>query len=220
MVRSNPAAPVLSLVTAYSIGDGLEAGQRVEFADHLELPAIETMAESSIHGAVLPILAMEPGGNETFAPATDSIELLKGVTTMVRGYNPFAGERPPRFIPVLEARGCRDNDKDEFGHRKDTLPIAEAVADRCPDGGVSTVSSVFQFICEDSHEKNAIVTNIELKNFLASNVHGIIVRNNPGTLSARSQKKFDDMLRDLSDAGVTIMTHPDVMSTLGAKDVS
>jgi hypothetical protein len=28
------------------------------------------------------------------------------------------------------------------------------------------------------------------------------------------------MLRELSDAGLMIMTHPDVMSTLGAKDVS
>lgn len=64
-----------------------------------------------------------------------------------------------------------------------------------------------------NHTENDI-----LKRFLMSNVHGIIVRNNPGTLSAFSQKRFDDFLRDLSAAGVVIMTHPDVMSTLGAKD--
>jgi len=39
-------------------------------------------------------------------------------------------------------------------------------------------------------------------------------------LSALSQKNFDDMLRELADAGLMIMTHPDVMRTLGAKDVS
>jgi len=64
------------------------------------------------------------------------------------------------------------------------------------------------------------LSNAALKTFLVSNVHGIIVRNNPGTLSAHSQKKFDNMLRELSDAGVMMMSHPDVMSTLGAKDVS
>lgn len=147
--------------------------------------------------------------------AEDVINLLRGVTTNIRGFDPFASdEKPERFIPVLEARGTHDNDKDEYGHRRDTVPIADAVA----DSGMKTVSAVFQFVEEvDEHAK---MINLALKLFLASNAHGIIGRNNPGTLSAHSQKKFDDMLRELSDAGVKIMTHPDVMSTLGAKDVS
>ena len=219
MVRFNQPVPVLNLLTpatAYSIGDSHESnGHRVEFADHLELRDIENINVSSIHGAVSALLSIEPGGNETLK-MDDSINLLKRVTTNVRGYDPFAGERPARFIPVLEARGIDDNDKNDEGHRKDTMPIANAVADR--EGALKTVSAVFQFLEESM--ANETLSNAALKTFLVSNVHGIIVRNNPGTLSAHSQKKFDNMLRELSDAGVMMMSHPDVMSTLGAKDVS
>ena len=218
-MRFNQPVPVLNLLTpatAYSIGDSHESnGHRVEFADHLELRDIENINVSSIHGAVSALLSIEPGGNETLK-TDDSINLLKRVTTNVRGYDPFAGERPARFIPVLEARGIDDNDKNDEGHRKDTMPIANAVADR--EGALKTVSAVFQFLEESM--ANETLSNAALKTFLVSNVHGIIVRNNPGTLSAHSQKKFDNMLRELSDAGVMMMSHPDVMSTLGAKDVS
>lgn len=219
-MRFNQPVPVLNLLTpatAYSIGDSHESnGHRVEFADHLELRDIENINVSSIHGAVSALLSIEPGGNETLK-TDDSINLLKRVTTNVRGYDPFAGERPARFIPVLEARGIDDNDKNDEGHRKDTMPIANAVADR--EGALKTVSAVFQFLEESMGDENGVARiNAALKTFLVSNVHGIIVRNNPGTLSAHSQKKFDNMLRELSDAGVMMMSHPDVMSTLGAKD--
>ena len=149
------------------------------------------------------------------------IDFLKRVTTNVRGYDIFRDEKPARFIPVLEARGVNDNDKDEAGHRRDTLPIANAIADHV--GTSRTSSAIFQFLEEhisDDDQNGAITSNLMLKSFLGSNAHGIVVRNNPGTLSPHSQKKFDDMLRDLSNAGLMIMTHPDVMATLGAKDVS
>jgi len=149
-------------------------------------------------------------------------ELLKTVTTNVRDYDPFdENNKGKKFIPVLEGRNFDADlfDKNEQGLRKDTMPIANAVADSIQDG-LKINCAVFQFLEEEGMPHSTLLTNSALKAFLAENAHGIIVRNNPGTLTAKSQKKFDDMLRDLSDSGVNIMTHPDVMSTLGAKDVS
>jgi len=78
---------------------------------------------------------------------------------------------------------------------------------------------VLQFLEEeDGMNEEAVRSNAALYQFLKKTAQGIIVRNNPGTLSATSQKRCDDMLRDLSDDGLMIMTHPDVSSTLGAKD--
>jgi len=147
-------------------------------------------------------------------------ELLKTVTTNVRDYDPFdENNKGKKFIPVLEGRNFDADlfDKNEQGLRKDTMPIANAVADSIQDG-LKINCAVFQFLEEEGMPHSTLLTNSALKAFLAENAHGIIVRNNPGTLTAKSQKKFDDMLRDLSESGVNIMTHPDVMSTLGAKD--
>jgi hypothetical protein len=89
---------------------------------------------------------------------------------------------------------------------------------------MKTHSAVFQFLEEFDIDGNKIASAIKsnkiLKKYLKTHAQGIIVRNNPGTLGPVSQKNCDDMLRDLSDAGLMIMTHPDVASTLGAKDVS
>lgn len=131
---------------------------------------------------------------------------------------PLNTKKTDKFIPILEARGMQDNDKDEFGHRRDTLPIAHAL-DQYSEKKIH--SAVFQFLEEsDGENEVAMKSNLALKRLLAVNAQGIIVRNNPGTLSAFSQKNFDDMLRELANAGLMIMAHPDVMSTLGAKDVS
>jgi hypothetical protein len=204
----------------------------------LELPDLDPLTSSSIaipiehndmNESTSVLLSGEPQGNDTlvqqieqFDGGEDSSEsdyvLLKRVTTSVGDYDPLDHERPERFIPVLEALGINDNDKDEDGHRRDSFPIAYAV-DKY--GDVKSYSAIFQFLEESENDNRmAVKSNRALKNFLQSNAQGIIVRNNPGTLSATSQKKFDDMLRELSDAGLMIMTHPDVMSTLGAKDVS
>ncbi len=144
-------------------------------------------------------------------------------------------KKPNRFIPILEARGTpdRDIDKDQYGHRRDTMPIANAIdqyiqQQQQPDNNnINTQnntpvhSAVFQFLEEENGtNQHAIQSNIALKKYLKEMAHGIIVRNNPGTLSPLSQKKCDDMLRELSHVGVKVLTHPDVMSTLGAKDVS
>lgn len=143
----------------------------------------------------------------------EAYSLLQKASTKIRGYDalsPAAAAHDERFVPVLEATGYNDNDKDEFGHRRDTIPIAEAVA------AEGARSAVFRFQEESSLLETT--TNQALELFLSRHAHGIIVRNNPGTLTAASQKKFDDMMRRLSDNGVMVMTHPDVTSTLGAKD--
>ena len=208
----------------------------------LELPDLEPLTETSIPIAIEHVdmnestsvlLSGEPTGNETLIQQIEHFkdaeedevtetdyELLKRITTNVGDYDPLDHEKPERFIPVLEAKGTNDNDKDEFGHRRDTIPIAKAV-DEHTETTIKAHSAVFQFLEErDEDDRVAVKSNLALKNFLKMNAQGIIVRNNPGTLSATSQKKFDDMLRELADEenGLMIMTHPDVMSTLGAKD--
>jgi len=175
--------------------------------------------------------------------------LLKNITTSVGSFQPLPlptplsvqsactiqqhavrmMTKPKRFIPVLEARGSsdRDIDKNEFGHRRDTIPIAEAIDDLVipaidnddndNDSGVKT--AVLQFLEDDNGQNQyAVHSNLALKNYLTEVAHGIVVRINPGTLSPLAQKKCDDMLRELSNEGVIILTHPDVSSTLGAKD--
>lgn len=206
---------------------------------HLDLPNLAPLTETSISipiehkdmsESTSVLLSGEPMGNETLEHQIEQYgegiqedlvtesdyELLQRITTIVGDYHPLEHEKPEKFIPVLEARGVHDNDKDEFGHRRDTLPIANAL-DQYSE--IKTHSAVFQFLEEsDGENKVAVKSNLALKRFLAMNAQGVIVRNNPGTLSALSQKNFDDMLRELADAGLMIMTHPDVMSTLGAKD--
>lgn len=206
---------------------------------HLDLPNLAPLTETSISipiehkdmsESTSVLLSGEPMGNETLEHQIEQYgegiqedlvtesdyELLQRITTIVGDYHPLEHEKPEKFIPVLEARGVHDNDKDEFGHRRDTLPIANALDQHSE---IKTHSAVFQFLEEsDGENKVAVKSNLALKRFLAMNAQGVIVRNNPGTLSALSQKNFDDMLRELADAGLMIMTHPDVMSTLGAKD--
>ena len=148
--------------------------------------------------------------------------------------------KPKRFIPVLEARGSsdRDIDKNEHGHRRDTIPIATAIDsyshnidnnnnnnnnhNNNNEEEVKVHSAVFQFLEEDNGRNlYAIQSNLALKEYLRNVAHGVVVRINPGTLSPLSQKKCDDMLRELSkENGLVILSHPDVSSTLGAKDVS
>ena len=149
------------------------------------------------------------------------LALLSHVTTAVGGFDPLSEEsiqKRPKFIPILEAKGGID--KDEEGHRRDTMPIAKAIDENeSLFGKIQT--GVFQFLEENAGlSTHCIMTNDTLKKYLKRAADGIIVRINPGTLSPLSTKKCDDMLRELSDAGITILSHPDVMSTLGAKDVS
>jgi hypothetical protein len=221
-----------------------DASIHSEISLDLELPqGLDTLTDHSIpipiehddmQESTTILLAGEVLGNETLEHQLEihedhegdtlshkDIEILRNVTSNVGDFDPLTHERPERFIPVLEARGIDDNDKDEFGHRRDTMPIANAVD---AETSMKTHSAVFQFLEEFDLDGNkiesAIKSNRILKKYLKTHAQGIIVRNNPGTLGPVSQKKCDDMLRELSDEGLMIMTHPDVASTLGAKDVS
>lgn len=191
--------------------------------DFVSVEAVATIADSLCHGAVaamtnapgdalvnVPDVAKE---NEDFLSETE-FALLSHVTTIVGDYDPLSSENIEarnKFIPVLEARGGID--KDEEGHRRDTIPIAHEIVN------LSIKSAVFQFLEENSGlSTHAVMSNEALKKYLKRAAHGVIVRNNPGTISAESQKNFDQMLRELSTYGITILNHPDVAIRLGAKD--
>ena len=140
-------------------------------------------------------------------------EVIKAVTTPINGFDPLSQyTEADRFVPVLEARG--GTDKNELGHRKDSVPIATAISQ-----ANSMKSAIFQILDENGDE-DAVQSNDALGRFLGKIAHGIVVRINPGTLSAYTQLKVDNLLRELSKNGVNIMNHPDVSSKLGAKDVS
>ena len=155
--------------------------------------------------------------NATYGSPLSMFEqgLLRNVLTNVDGYDALVilEDTSIPFMPVLEARG--GNDKDDHGHRRDTLPIAQAIAETR-----DCRTAIIQFLDETKHGMLAQETNWVIKKFLQLTANGIIVRVNPGTFCAASQKQCDDTLRELSDAGVQVLTHPDVMSTLGSKDVS
>ncbi|CAB9501829.1 expressed unknown protein [Seminavis robusta] len=192
--------------------------------DH-EIPRLGPLSPSLIHSGISSqsvLLAGPPLESQCMSEPLlskregDDSSLLRNVTTAIGGYDPLASHtEAERFIPVLEATGYNDNDKDEYGHRRDTIPIAQAVADH-QEGTLRIHTAIFQFLEEDSQD--ATKTNHALYSFLSRKAQGIIVRNNPGTLSAASQRIFDDMMRQLANDGLVIMTHPDVTSTLGAKD--
>lgn len=138
-------------------------------------------------------------------------ETIKAITTPVNGFDPLSQyTEADKFVPVLEARG--GTDKDAFGHRKDSMPIATAIAQS------NIKSAIFQILDESDGDETAVESNDALGRFLGKIAHGIVVRINPGTLSANTQLKVDNLLRELSKNGVNIMNHPDVSSKLGAKD--
>ena len=116
-------------------------------------------------------------------------ETLKAVTTHVNGFDPLSQYNETaggRFIPVLEARG--GSDKDELGHRRDSMPIAEAIAQS------NIHSAIFQFLDERGGEDElAVQSNDALGRFLGKIANGVVVRVNPGTLSTATQFKVDNL---------------------------
>ena len=88
--------------------------------------------------------------------------LLSHVTTVIGDYDPLSStniEQRYNFIPILEARGGID--KDEEGHRRDTIPIANGIDD------LGTKTAVFQFLEENMGlSTHAILSNVALKKYL------------------------------------------------------
>jgi glutathione synthase/RimK-type ligase-like ATP-grasp enzyme len=157
--------------------------------------------------------AQQPDEDENF---------LRSAMTLIDGYDPLArdAEKPDVFIPILGAAGGADKDPNT-GLRRDSVPIAQAVVAYYDQQSNSTTTQSVVIQCLDEEEGQnefAVRTNQAIYQFLSKRADGVIVRNNPGTLSPYTQTKIDSMLRRLSDEGVIIMSHPDVSQTLGAKD--
>ena len=144
--------------------------------------------------------------------------------------------RPPtnggKYIFVIEARGGTDKDP-ESGHRRDSIPIAKAVASsKCCgvailsfleeerkmkahyDGGGDDVFGRNEDVVFESNRR----INNALRDLIFHNACGLIVRINPGTLTPFTQSKLDAMLCEFSGAGIDVMPHPEVQRKMGAKD--
>lgn len=103
-------------------------------------------------------------------------------------------------IVIFEAEGGSDKWID--GHRKDTMPILNALLDK----GATCEVVYFRDEWAD--------TIIE---YAKDKFDGYISRINPGNL-IDGESKYFETLRKLSDLGLVGMSHPDAMLTFGAKD--
>ena len=103
-------------------------------------------------------------------------------------------------IVIFEAEGGSDKWID--GHRKDTMPILNAIKAKGWD-------------CEVVYfrdEWKDVITDYAKKRF-----DGYISRINPGNLP-KGEKKYFETLSELSDFGLIGMSSPDAMLNFGAKD--
>ncbi|MGE7675055.1 Cj0069 family protein [Lysinibacillus sp. NPDC094403] len=103
-------------------------------------------------------------------------------------------------VIFFEVRGGTDKGPD--GYRKDTMPMVNALKERGQDAEV---------IFFDVTKKEEIFNYVK--------EHGIayVSRINPGNL--QHEKEYFEMLRELCNAGVIGMPHPDAMIGYGSKDV-
>lgn len=141
------------------------------------------------------------------------------------------GDKYELFIPLLEAAG--GTDKNKYGHRKDSIPIMEAIK---KIGARSAILQFHEEFATATEETVASPADIQRKNDAARShndelrslllgcdkgrmlVSGIILRNNPGTLSPNTQAKLDKLIIELDRKGVICMSHPTVQQKMGAKD--
>ena len=105
-----------------------------------------------------------------------------------------------KSIVFFEVEG--GNDKGPDGHRKDTLPMVEALKKK-------GWNSEAIYYSDENIE--------ELFNQVSEKFDGYVSRVNPGSIPG-GEEKYYDFLRRLSDAGLTGMPHPDTMITFGSKD--
>ena len=106
-----------------------------------------------------------------------------------------------KHVIIFEARGGSDKGPD--GHRKDTMPIVNAINAK-PGWSAETL-----FFEDDKKD--------EIFDYVSKNAVAYVSRINPGNLP-NGESIYFDTLRRLSDAGVIGMPHPDAMSNFGAKD--
>ncbi len=105
-----------------------------------------------------------------------------------------------KSVVVFEAEG--GSDKIFNGHRKDTMPIVEAIQKK------GWHAEVVYFRDEWADE---------IYDYAKEKFDAYISRINPGNL-ATGEKMYFETLRKLSDAGLVGMSHPDAMINFGAKD--
>jgi len=103
-------------------------------------------------------------------------------------------------VIFFEAEGGSDKGPD--GHRRDTMPMVNAV--KAQGWNAEVV-----FYSDD--QKDHIIE------YAIANFDAYVSRINPGNIPGGEATYFD-MLRELSNAGLTGMPHPDVMIGYGAKD--
>lgn len=104
-------------------------------------------------------------------------------------------------IILLETRGGADKSGLD-GHRGDSLPICNEIIDR----GYKCVPIFYEDM------------NIEKVYNYCAQADGIIVRVSPGTYPGVSQRKLDNMIRDLANKDIAVMTHPDVDMAMNEAD--
>jgi len=172
----------------------------------------------------------------------EDCQALQDVLTMINDFDPlpryaacecrefrcvhhFSQNMNCKFVPILEARGGTDKCPITH-HRRDSIPIAECLAGISPycstaKPNMQANTAIFQYIDEaEGTDTEAMRSNEAIRRFLKKIAHGVIVRVNPGTLSAATQAKLDAVLCELAESGVKVMSHPEVRFKMGAKDVS
>lgn len=102
-------------------------------------------------------------------------------------------------VIFFEVQGGSDKGPD--GHRKDTIPMVNALKQRGQD------AEVIFFEIEKREE---------IFDYVKSNGVAYVSRINPGNL--KHEAEYFEMLRELCDEGVIGMPHPDAMIGYGAKD--
>lgn len=105
-----------------------------------------------------------------------------------------------KHVIVLEAEGGADKWID--GHRRDTMPIVNAIREK------GYTSEVIYFRDEWFHD---------VFDYILKKADAVVVRINPGNLPNGEGRLFE-MLRQLHDSNVLILTHPNTMMRFGAKD--
>jgi hypothetical protein len=101
----------------------------------------------------------------------------------------------------VEVRGGTDKGAD--GHRRDTIPICNAIIERG--------WACYPLFYSDA-EYDTVKADLET-------AQGIIVRINPGTYEGVTQARVDALMREMADVrGISLMQHPDVMIKMGTKN--
>lgn len=108
-------------------------------------------------------------------------------------------------IVFFEAVGGSDKGAD--GHRKDTMPMVNALKDK---GWNAEVVFFSDEILRDDAKREEIYKKVR------DNADGYVSRVNPGNL--KEEKLYFDVLRKLCADGLVGMPHPDAMVGYGAKD--